>query len=68
MKLIHKSDCSIYNEPAYPIKECDCGALQRAEAIRKQIGEIIDEYAYHIDDFSLPKVVEDIISLIEVTR
>lgn len=21
----HKSDCAVYNEPAYPAGECDCG-------------------------------------------
>jgi len=24
--LTHYSDCAIYNEPAYPAGECDCGA------------------------------------------
>ncbi len=23
--MLHYSDCGIYNEPAYPATECDCG-------------------------------------------
>jgi len=26
MKAIHKSDCAVYNMPAYPNGGCDCGA------------------------------------------
>ena len=28
MANIHYSDCSIYNEPAHPAGECDCGAIK----------------------------------------
>ncbi len=27
-ELIHWSDCAVYNEPAYPAGECDCGAIK----------------------------------------
>lgn len=26
VKMVHKSDCEVYNEPAYPKGFCDCGA------------------------------------------
>lgn len=31
MTVIHDSDCSVHNEPAYPAGPCDCGALARHE-------------------------------------
>ena len=27
-ELLHYSDCAVYNEPAYPAGECDCGAVK----------------------------------------
>jgi len=27
-KVLHYSDCAVYNEPAYPAGECDCGAVK----------------------------------------
>lgn len=27
-KLVHFSDCAVYNEPALPKGECDCGAIK----------------------------------------
>lgn len=26
--LVHYSDCAVYNEPAYPNGECDCGTVK----------------------------------------
>ncbi len=29
----HTSDCSVYNEPAYPNEPCDCGGLITSEPL-----------------------------------
>jgi len=30
-KVLHYSDCAVYNEPAYPAGECDCGAVEASQ-------------------------------------
>ncbi|KKN73790.1 hypothetical protein LCGC14_0397380 [marine sediment metagenome] len=31
----HQSDCAVHNEPAYPNKSCDCGAVLRAAEVQE---------------------------------
>ena len=37
-KLYYKSDCAVYNEPAYPAGPCDCGGIpdMEQESIAKE--------------------------------
>jgi len=37
MKLVHWSDCSINNGPAYPSTECDCGAKARSKSLHLRL-------------------------------
>lgn len=44
--MIHKSDCAIYNEPAYPKGRCNCGADIIDEArdfLHGLIGDCLDD-------------------------
>lgn len=40
-QLNHKSDCAVYNEPAYPKGACDCGLLL---SIKEQHSIVLDNY------------------------
>lgn len=40
-EIMHDSDCSVNNEPAYPAGPCDCGALAKAQhQYVKMLGQI----------------------------
>ena len=41
--IIHKSDCGLHNEPAYPAELCDCGALSVRERIAVNYRQVIWE-------------------------
>lgn len=53
----HRSDCAIYNEPAYPKGECNCGFQ-----LQKDLEGIIEEYGCNPGDFDLSAVAEEIIA------
>lgn len=53
-KVIHDSDCSLHNEPAYPNGDCDC-SVSTQEISKDNIVEVlkfnnIDQHRYKIDD------------------
>ena len=33
VKLTHWSDCAVYNAPALPVGECDCGAIANSKSV-----------------------------------
>ncbi len=44
--MMHRSDCAVYNEPAYPKGKCDCWWLIRgedAQAIRDALSDSTHE-------------------------
>jgi len=53
--MIHKSDCAVYNEPAYPKGRCDCGADVLGEARDFLYGLVED----CLDDLKTHKCTEE---------
>jgi len=56
--ILHRSDCALHNEPAFPKGRCDCGAL---EAIVK---DLIEAYIENPTTLNLDGVVAHIIALV----
>lgn len=40
-KVIHDSDCSLHNEPAYPNGDCDCSVMSTQEITKDNIVEVL---------------------------
>ena len=66
--MIHKSDCAVYNEPAYPKGRCDCGADILDEArdfLSGLISDCLDDLKNHrcTEDKFKEMLVEEILVL-----
>ena len=54
----HKSDCSVYNAPAYPKGRCDCGSLLTPEEISRIIDSNYDADPWECAKASVEEALE----------
>lgn len=64
-ETLHKSDCAVHNEPAYPNGPCDWGAIEKPivefeteyqlDQFRTIQGQYFDEYNIHYSGTAMDK-------------
>jgi len=54
----HKSDCAVYNEPAYPKGRCDCGLLLTPKEVSHIISCNYDDDPWECAECSVEQAIE----------